>query len=342
MDERDTSLSAVPCCANWIGRSYGKIEQQTSLDTVWNGPGAQEIRRLLAEGRQEELCEPDCPWLVSGRFGEETLTVIPGTPAFEQNQRLNNEEIRCRRVTLKSSPMAVRVIPTLHCNIRCRMCHQDHLGELALPGRFMADVRRIGCYIYDYQLHGGEVLVSPKLKEWVDPEWFRANPQLLLSLVTNGTNIPEKSWRTLESVRINYITVSINAATRETYRFITRADLFDKVLQNVIALRKLAQEHPLREFQIFLSFVLMRCNYSELPAFVRLANELRLPIHLLTVTGNESGESLYTDPPILGKVLDSINRSEPLSSTKGDRAEIARIRRTIQDSVASLEAGGIS
>jgi molybdenum cofactor biosynthesis enzyme MoaA len=337
MDERDGQLSALPCCANWIDRSYGPINDDTSLNDLWNGTGAQEIRQLMVDGRQDEICAPDCPWLVSGRFAEDALKVIPGPPEFEANQRLSNDEIRQRRTVLASLPMAIRVIPTLRCNIRCRMCHQDHLADLRLPEEFMADIRRMGPYIYDYQLHGGEVLISRRLSEWVDPEWLEANPQMLLSLITNGTRVPPTTWGVLRRARINYITVSINAATRETYRVMAEADLFDDVIVNTIALRDFGRTHDLQKFDVYVSFVIMRCNYREVPDFIRLANRLDVPFRLLLVVGNRMGESIYTDPPILRDVLSAVDEAAPLASERS-RPEITRVQEALRETLATSGA----
>jgi pyruvate-formate lyase-activating enzyme len=339
MDEREGQLNALPCCANWINMKFGNLQEMTSVGGLWNGPGAQAIRRLIIEGRQDEVCKPDCPWLVSRRFDEKALTVIPGPSKFEDNQRLNNEEIRQRKTVLQSFPMAIRIIPTLYCNLRCRMCHQDHRADLLIPEDFIDEVRHMGPYIYDYQLHGGEVLISRHLGQWVDPGWFAANPQMLLSLVTNGTYLPRRSWKILKQVRVNYITVSINAATREIYRYMTDADLFDNVIRNTIALRELGLNHPVRNFQVFLSYVISRGNYRELPAFVHMANELRLPFRLLLVVGNRFGESIYTDPPILKEVLALVNEVELLSPEES-RLEVTRIQQSIKASLAE-QAGRV-
>lgn len=310
IDERDGKLSAVPCCAHWINRNYGPLTESTSLEELWNGPGAQEIRRLMASGRQAEMCSPDCFWLKSGRFSEDALTVIPGPPSFEENQRLNNQEIRERKTVLQSRPMAIRLIPTLRCNIRCRMCHQDHSASLHIPDGFLADVQTMGPYIYDYQLHGGEVITSNRISEWASPEWFEANPQMRLSLITNATHIPPSTWQLLERVRVNYITVSVNAATPETYKYMSGGfDLFDEVIANVVALRELGRRHTLGRFDVFLSYVIMRCNYHEIPAFVHLANQLGLTVRPLLVEGDRLGESIFTDPPILDNVIAAVDEA---------------------------------
>ncbi len=334
MDERDGRLSVLPCCANWINQTYGSIGEESSMEELWNGPGAQHIRRLMAEGRQDEMCQPDCPWLVSGRFTEDALRIVPGPKEFEENQRLNHQEIKERRTKLKSRPMVVRVIPTLRCNIRCRMCHQDHNTNLQLPERFMVDVRAIGPYLYDYQLHGGEVLITRRFGEWADPEWLAENPQLLLSIITNATKLPILTWEILSVARINYITVSVNAANRDTYRYMAEADLFDDVIENVKRLRALSRNHSLRNFDLFVSFVIMRCNYNETADFVRLANDLDVPFRLLLVTGNRRGESIYTDPPILQEVLDSVIAAEPLAREDSIQ-EVVRVRESLEESIRS-------
>ena len=337
MDERDGCLSALPCCANWINRNYGQINGNTSLADLWNSRGAQEIRRLMVERRQSELCASDCPWLVSGRFSENSINIIPGPPEFEKNQLLNNVEIRGRQTFLKSKPMAIRVIPALRCNLRCRMCHQDHNTDLRLPETFMADLRKIGPYIYDYQLHGGEVLISRRLHEWANPDWFAENPHMLLSLVTNATKVPKQTWEILQRVRINYITVSINAATGETYRYVTEADLFDNVIRNTTVLRDLGRSHKLSRFNVYLSFVIMRSNYHEVSDFVRLANRLEVPFRLLLVTGDRKGESIYTDPPILREVLAAVDQAEHLAP-ENSRSEISRVQESLRRKLASQDA----
>ncbi|MFZ4857827.1 MAG: radical SAM protein [Desulfuromonadaceae bacterium] len=329
----------MPCCANWINRDYGKIDAGSSLEGLWNGAGAQEIRRMLIEGRQSELCKPDCPWLVSGRFSEEMLRVIPGPQAFEDNQRLNNEEIRQRKTVLSSMPMAVRIIPTLRCNIDCRMCHQNHAADLCLPDGFMDDIRGIGHCVYDYQLHGGEVLIAPQFGEWVSIEWFSDNPQMLLSLVTNATHIPERAWEILQRVRLNYITVSLNAATREIYREIAGADLFEQVLANIKMLSELGKTSKVSSFSVYLSFVIMRSNYHEIPEFVRLANRMGLPLRLLLVVGDRNGESIYTDPPVLAEVLAAVKDAAALTP-EVSRPEVTRVEESLECAMLAAQAPG--
>lgn len=313
MDERKGVLRVLPCCANWLTGDFGSIDQTSFFLEIWNSSGAQKIRYLLANGRQNEICSPDCPYLNSGKFSEDELCIFPGPESYRKNQEINNVEIRERRVILESFPMALRVIPTLSCNIRCRMCHQDHSTKLNIPAPFMEELRGLLPYIYDYQLHGGEVLISPLFKKWANPQWYDAYPQLRLSLITNGTYIPSESINVLQKIKVNYITISINSATEETYEYITGFDLFEQVKSNVIMLRNISRNHTVRPFDIYISFVIMRCNYQEIPDFVALANELEVPYRLLLITGNNEGESIYSNPQILHDIVHKIDESFSIS-----------------------------
>jgi hypothetical protein len=299
MDERDGVIRTLPCCANWINRIYGILEHDTTVEELWNSKGAQEIRRLIIEGRQGEICSRDCPWLYSGRFTEVNLHVIPGTHAFEENQHLNIEEICARKLILRSRPMLVRVIPTLECNIQCRMCNQKK-HKINISEKFRREIFELGPYLYDLQLHGGEVIISHEFERWTSSELFGKNPDLKLSLITNATTIPKKAQAILEDVRINYITVSINAASRSTYAFITASDLFENVIRNTIFLRDLGLNHRRGEFDVYLSFVIMKSNYHELPDFINLAHNIGVPFRLLLVIGDR--ESIYTDTLLLNDV----------------------------------------
>ena len=68
--------------------------------------------------------------------------------------------------------------------------------------------------------------------------------------------------------------VSMDAATRETYRLIRGVDRFERVTANVAALIALERERARAMPQVSLWFTASRANIEELPAFVALAAEL--------------------------------------------------------------------
>jgi radical SAM protein with 4Fe4S-binding SPASM domain len=99
-------------------------------------------------------------------------------------------------------------------------------------------------------------------------------PGIILHISSNGTLL-DSSWRQrLVSATNCFLNISMNAATRETYDFVMGADLFDRAVGNLRALRDLKRETGSAFPVISLSFVMMRQNIEELPRFVELAQEL--------------------------------------------------------------------
>ena len=128
-------------------------------------------------------------------------------------------------------------------------------------------------------------------------DFLRTNTDCLssdtrVSLITNGTVLDEELFDLFAKITINYITVSVNAATRKTYLQITNVDLFDRVIDNVRKLQHISATHASRSFDIFLSFVVMKSNFRELPDFLRLADELGTQVQLLPMAGNRGDESI--------------------------------------------------
>src|SRR5919108_620325 len=68
--------------------------------------------------------------------------------------------------------------------------------------------------------------------------------------------------------------VSVDAATRQTYRRLRGVDQFDRVVANVRRLVELARERSGSAPRVSLWFTAARVNLHELPAFVGLAAEL--------------------------------------------------------------------
>ena len=292
MDEVDGRVAALPCCLSWIGEDYGTVGT-ASLDELWNSEGAQKIRRLLASGRQHEICDPYCPYWMSGNYGESALRIVDGPAAFVANQRLNLEEIHERRSVLESRPMLLKVLPTLRCNIRCSMCFQDHFKALDSVDGIWGEIERQLPYIHEITFQGGEVTLDRGFRRFLESPALSANPHIRISLITNGTVLDAALLEALGRIRLNYVIVSVNAATAETYQAVTGKDLFRKVMENVNTWLDLGRQHQRGSFPVYLSFVVMRSNFLELPHFVRMANQLGAVLQLLHVIGDRCGEDIF-------------------------------------------------
>ena len=121
-------------------------------------------------------------------------------------------------------------------------------------------------------LHGiGEPLLNREIFDIV--AYLKARVPLVVFNSDAISLTPRRARRLIESGLDDY-RVSVDAATRQTYRRLRGVDQFDRVVSNVR--RLLEQERDLGRPtpRVSLWFTASRINLDELPAFVRLAAEL--------------------------------------------------------------------
>lgn len=295
MDELDGRIAALPCCLSWIKAEYGTVGE-ASLESLWNSDGAQRIRELLASDRQDEICDPHCPYLISENYGEAALREIDGPPEFVANQRLNNLEIAQRRTYLHSHPMLLKVLPTLTCNLHCTMCFQNHDAHFELPASVWEEINSLLPFTHEVTFQGGEVTIDDAFRAFLESQGLRDNPHVRVSLITNGTVLDKALQERLSQVRVNYMIVSVNAVTRETYRRISGKDMFDRVAHNLRTLSTMGSKHAKGNFSVYASFVVMRSNFHELPRFIEFAGNAGAQVQLLHVLGDRNGEDIFVRP----------------------------------------------
>jgi MoaA/NifB/PqqE/SkfB family radical SAM enzyme len=292
MDEYNGKVFALPCCLSWIKSTYGAIGS-VPLQELWNSEGAQRIRRLIAAGHQHEICSTHCSYWMSGRYGETALRIVDGSPEFVENQRINLTEIQERKSVLRSQPMILKVLPTLRCNLRCSMCFQCSYDTNSLQQDTWREIEELLPYTHEIAFQGGEATLDKDFRNFIDSAVLRRHRHINISLITNGTILDKKLFEELRQVKLNYITVSLNAATRDTYARITGKDFFERVVGNLRKLSELSHRHPHGNFTLYTSFVVMRSNFHELPQFLKIASDLGTEVQLLNVTGDRNGEDIF-------------------------------------------------
>jgi MoaA/NifB/PqqE/SkfB family radical SAM enzyme len=87
-----------------------------------------------------------------------------------------------------------------------------------------------------------------------------------VEFITNGVLWTPEVWAKIPGVHglLRYACISVDAATRETWKAVKRRDLWDHLQSNLRFVAGL-------KCPMALSFVLQSCNWRELPAFVDLA-----------------------------------------------------------------------
>jgi MoaA/NifB/PqqE/SkfB family radical SAM enzyme len=121
-------------------------------------------------------------------------------------------------------------------------------------------------------LHGiGEPLLNREIFDIV--AYLKARVPLVVFNSDAISLTPRRTHRLIESGLDEY-RVSMDAATRDTYRRLRGVDQFDRVVENVRRLREQERDLGRASPRVSLWFTASRANLDELPAFVRLAADL--------------------------------------------------------------------
>ena len=320
-------LDSVNRCTSWHGHS---------LLGAWNSVGMQEFRRAHAARDPFRTCKRECPAFHGGTQSAIPPLRTPVSRRFYDNLILNFEEMLAGAEVLQSRPLAISISPTLRCPNRCRMCDIHEMLDLMGNG---PELREMPDAQYEELLEllpttrmlaltGGEPLVSRRVRDLLKAFTPDRCPDGSVTVTTNGLLLREPLIRDLSGTRIRLFYVSLNAATGPTYEHQTETrGGFDRVLRNVQTLLTMAPRMAGRP-RVLLSFVVMRSNFHELPAFLDLALAMGVGVRVQPIERDRCGESIFTDEATLRRVLDVIAlqaRPRVARAPQSYRAEVARV-----------------
>jgi radical SAM protein with 4Fe4S-binding SPASM domain len=165
----------------------------------------------------------------------------------------------------------VHLACTKACNFRCRHCfsssgnpYSDELTTIEIK-RLIDDLAALGCF--QLSIGGGEPLVRRDLPNILEYANVRG---VSIDISTNAAAATREVIETLEGLRINRFKVSLEGASE---------DLCDSVRGEPGAFRAARQgieNLKVLHAPISLSRVLMKPNASDLPEFIRMAEELQV------------------------------------------------------------------
>jgi radical SAM protein with 4Fe4S-binding SPASM domain len=198
--------------------------------------------------------------------------------AREENNKLNEKERNLQKEILKSYPVNV-ILPTgTKCNNRCIFCTDrspqtsSHYSDLSFD-RFVRLCEPLE-YATSVGLYGwGEPLLNPdygRMFNYVVENF----PGIEITVSTNGILLNGgwiEKFVSCENISLN---ISLNASNAKTYKLLAQNDQFDRITENIQRLIDLKKKENTNSPEIVLSFVAIKENIIELPAFVRLASRL--------------------------------------------------------------------
>jgi radical SAM protein with 4Fe4S-binding SPASM domain len=179
-------------------------------------------------------------------------------------------------VNATALPTELQLEVTGACNLACKMClvrYRPKLGRKsgAMCFHVFRDVVDALPDLRKLTLQGlGEPLLAPDFFRMVEYATVRG---IRTGFNTNGTFLTPPASERLVGLGVDWLHVSLDGATRQTYESIRDGSDYGVVTRNIRALvgarRRLGSDRP----TVQIVFVAMRRNLRELPALVELAAE---------------------------------------------------------------------
>ena len=173
-------------------------------------------------------------------------------------------------------PKELQLEITAACNLACRMClvrYRPKVGKKtgAMCFHVFRSIVDDLPELEKLTLQGlGEPMLAPDLERMVE---HAARRGVSCGLNTNGTLLTRERADRLIEVGLDWLHVSLDGATADTYEFVRDGSDFERVRENVAGLVAAKRDHGTDRPRLSLVFVAMRRNIDELPDVVRLAHE---------------------------------------------------------------------
>jgi hypothetical protein len=274
-------------CAAWLPFIAGNVVEADSPGDVWNSSGAQEIRRSILDGDYSYCSRTLCPMIANDslpRTEEVTEPRLRGI--IDQHETI-----------LDDGPRLIALGHDSSCNLACPSCR---VGIVMADKAQNERLDRARDNVILPLLRGRKAGLH--LTAWGDPfasKHYRSILEALrdedfdgvqLSILTNGLALTKSTWETMPHLRekIVELRVSVDAATKETYEDVRRPGRWEVIHENLRVMGEISGAGTfLRNrsngntipgtddaISFSLAFVVQSANFREMPAFVKLAEEV--------------------------------------------------------------------
>ena len=228
------------------------------------------------------------------------------------NRKLNAVEVRLRRARLLSYPVSLMLETTNRCNSWCMMClHPRYRREHSVEfGDMSMDVFRLSKPFWRWAtdvclggngepfLNGDHVAMARELKA----------AGAFVHTFSNGIALEPALSEDLVRLGYDLVHISLDGACAETYARIRGVDEFERVVENLRAMREAKMRHGASKPAMRFNITATRSSLRELAGTVRIASELGVDgvdVHHLDVYNPEvAPESPWLDVPEAAGWLD--------------------------------------
>lgn len=258
-------------CGGWLPYPIADLLEVSDWNAMWNGEAAQEIRRSILDGDYTYCSRTLCPYIV-----QDSLPELDAVTEPHLRQAIDNREL-----VRPEAPRRAQLSHDQSCNLACPSCRIDIIVAKSPQRAIFDDMAQRILLPMMAQMKGTVTITGmgdpfgSKHYRWIvsqmDAERF---PGVSLDFVTNAQLLTRSEWKRLGPVQtlVKSISVSVDAASAETYEDVRRPGKWDILLENLDLIAELRRDGKIGFFQ--LCFVVQRKNFREMPDFVRLGKRL--------------------------------------------------------------------
>ncbi|MCI9134008.1 MAG: radical SAM protein [Lachnospiraceae bacterium] len=252
----------VRCCS-WTTKVLGNLLKNT-LEEIWNSAEAEEIRESVRDGSFRFCRQRSCP-----RCENHSLVEI-------------DENSEAEKLVPLERPVEFNCAIDYICNHSCPSCRKKvFVPDQEYISHMKQIVEMLKPYLQTAQFLStdgqGDCFASPYIMEMLET-LKPVNPNLKITLETNGVLFDEKHWDRIKHLSPYYIrcVVTANSFQRATYKYLAgNHDDLEKLLRNLHFIKRLREEGAINNFSI--SMIIQDRNFRELPEFVeRCINEFHV------------------------------------------------------------------
>ena len=246
-----------PCCTTFIEHDLDNV-LDNSVEDIWQSP-LHRVLCLSTENHTFCFCDKSmCPLFVNkeAKKGGEVTSVYKEMSTYPTTLALGYDKT---------------------CNLYCETCRDGVCVAKGEEKKVVDNItEKVICeYLPDTEFlimaGDGEVMLSKAYKKVYTSSLCKPK---YIRLLSNGMLFNPKHWDEIRGGKNCPImlTVSVDAATKETYESIRRGGNFDILKKNMEFAAQLRKSGELRYFRM--NFVVQNRNYLEMPLFVEWGEEL--------------------------------------------------------------------
>lgn len=179
-------------------------------------------------------------------------------------------------------PFNLFIEPTARCNYHCIKCDRfcgkyrddgDVFPDKDMPLKYFSQViEDIGDTALSIRLwHFGEPFLHPDIIEMIK---IAKRKKVIVAISSNFAIPDEKMCRSIIEANLDYLVISFDGATEETYNFYNQSKSFHQVQKNIRTLVNLKKELKSKTPFIDLQFIIMQKNEEEIQQAQTIAKNL--------------------------------------------------------------------